>query len=136
MKSISKFLPAIIIVGFAFASCSPYSSCDKWRMGVYSRGAEDIAFNPGTEKKVATTKPPKSRGETEESLVTVWSKTSHVLNIYVDTVWQGTLDPSEKGYLNVESGEFDYMHAISIDGQFIWAGKGGSEDKYSFEIED
>lgn len=125
MKNL-KLIPVVIaIASFMLESCSTISSCDRFRMGVSSRGAS--IFEPGAGKALANSK------TSTDCVVTIFSKLDHEVNVYIDTVWQGSLAAKGKGFISLDGG-YSYMHAVSKDGQYFWVGKGDCTDDHTFRL--
>lgn len=128
MKNLKAHYAIALLAFFALAACSPYNHCDRWRMGIYSRGDVEQPFVAGTGKVVST-------AETNSACeVTILNKSGQDLNVFIDTVWQGVLKADAKGYVPVAKGNFSYMHATSSDGEFIWSGKGDCGENSTFKI--
>lgn len=127
MKNITFTSAMLLIAALSIQSCSTYSSCDRFRMGISSRGADD-PFTPGSGKEIT-----KSKADAQ-CVVTVYNRTDQKLDIFIDTVWQGSLNSKTKGFVNIEDGKFNYMHAITNDGEYGWSSKGDCSGKKDFKI--
>ena len=128
MKNLLSFSAALMLAVFVLSSCSPYNSCDKWRMGIFSRGEGDAPFAPGTGKDLSKTK------ADAQCVVTVYNKVDKDVNVFIDTVWQGSLKANSKGYVNIEDGEFQYLHAITADSELGWSAQGDCAGKKDFKL--
>ncbi len=98
-----------------------------------SRGEEAEAFLPGSGKKLADIKPALSRGMSD-CLVTLQNQADYEVNVYLDTVWQGSLEPKKTGYISVDAGKYKHLNAISLAGEYTWAGIGDCSCDRTFQL--
>ena len=86
---------------------------------------------PGVGKKLSEGLP---RGEISECVITVENQAAYEVNVYLDTVWQGSLEPHKKANLIPEKGDYEYVHAISLDDEYKWVKSGDCSCERTFEL--
>ena len=98
---------------------------------VGSRGEEDDPFVPG-EGVILTEGLP--RGGDSGCLFSIKNESSLSVNIYLDTVWQGLVEPKKNADILIDKGGYEFVHAFSVDNEFKWVKSGDCSCERTFEL--